>query len=72
MKISVKVKPNSKKNEVVRQEDGSLLVRVTSPPVEGKANYQLLELLAEHFKRPKRDITILKGMKGHLKIVEIL
>jgi uncharacterized protein (TIGR00251 family) len=72
VKISVKVKPKSSKNEVVLQEDGSYLVRLTSPPVEGKANYQLLELLAEHFNKPKRGITILKGMKGHLKVVEIL
>ena len=72
MRISVKVKPSSKRNEVILQEDGTYLVKVTSPPVEGKANDQLLDLLADHFDRRKRDLTILKGSKGRFKIVEIL
>lgn len=72
MRITVKVKPNSKKNEIVLQEDGTYLIRLTSSPVEGKANSQLVELLAEHFERPKRAITILKGMAGRFKIVEII
>ncbi len=72
MRISIKVKPNSRKNEVILQEDGSYLVRVTSPPVEGRANNQLLEILADHFDRPKRDVTILRGTKGRKKVIEIL
>ena len=72
MRINVRVKPGSKTKGVVLQDDGSYLVRVTSPPVEGRANYQMLEILAEHFGCPKRDISILKGTKARFKIVEIL
>lgn len=72
MRINVRVKPNSRKKEVIRQEDGSYLVCVTVPPVEGKANHQLVELLAEHFKKPKSNITILRGARGRLKTVEVL
>lgn len=72
MRISVRVKPNAKKKEVVVQEGGSFLVRLTVPPIEGRANEQLIEVLAEYFGKPKRDIEILKGLKGRLKIVEIL
>ena len=71
MRINVRVKPNSSKNEVSRQEDGSYLVKVTSPPLEGKANAQVVELLSEFFVRPKRNITILRGARGRSKIVEI-
>jgi uncharacterized protein (TIGR00251 family) len=72
MKISVRVKPRSSKIAVVVQEDGTYLVSLKAPPVEGKANDQLLEVLAEYFDRPRRDITILKGTNGRFKIVEIL
>ena len=72
MRITVRVKPNSKKNEVITQPDGTYLVSVKAPPVEGKANNLLIEILGQHFDRPKRDITILRGAAGRIKIVEIL
>ncbi len=72
MKISVRVKPNSKKDAVVAQVDGSYLVSINAPPVEGKANDRLLEVLSEHFGRPKRNITIVRGTRGRHKVVEIL
>ncbi|HEY6953122.1 MAG TPA: DUF167 domain-containing protein [Bacteroidota bacterium] len=72
MKINVRVKPNSRKAEVVLQDDGSYLVCVTVPPVEGKANKQVVELLAEHFNRPKSRISILRGANGRFKSIEVL
>ncbi|MGB2868632.1 MAG: DUF167 domain-containing protein [Bacteroidota bacterium] len=71
MKIRVKVKPNAHKNEVEKLPDGSYIVRVTSPPVEGRANEKLIEVLAEYFQRPKRAIRILVGKSGKHKIIEI-
>jgi uncharacterized protein YggU (UPF0235/DUF167 family) len=38
MKILVKVKPNSKQQTIIKDEDGSLLVKLKSPPIDGKAN----------------------------------
>jgi uncharacterized protein (TIGR00251 family) len=72
MKISIRVKPNGRKNEVRELEPGKLLVTVTAPPVEGKANEKVIELLAVHFDVPKRAITIMRGAKGKDKLVEIL
>ena len=72
MKLSIRVKPNGRKNEVRQLEPGKLLVTVTAPPVEGKANEKVIELLAEYFDVPKRAITILHGAKGKDKLVEIL
>lgn len=71
MKITVRVKPRSKATGVVLLPDGTYQVNVNAPPVEGRANEQVIEELAEHFKRPKRDISILKGVNGRLKIIEI-
>ena len=71
MKISVRVKPNSRRNEVREIAKNSFLVSVMAPPVDGKANERLIELLAEYFGKPKRAITILRGATGKIKILEI-
>ena len=70
--ITVRVKPNARKNEVKQLEENSYLVSVAAPPAEGKANAKLIEVLAEHFEKPRRCITILRGEGSRIKIVEIL
>ncbi len=72
MKINVFVKPNSKKNEVTEVGDKVIQVRVNVPPIEGKANEKVIELLSEYYGRPRRSISIISGHKGKRKIVEIL
>ncbi len=72
MKISIKVKPNARKNEVKQVDATNYIVSVTVPPVEGKANEKVIELLSEYFGKPKRCFTILRGTTGKMKIVEIL
>jgi uncharacterized protein (TIGR00251 family) len=71
MRINVHVKPNARKNEVVQLEKNQFLVRVTAPPVEGKANEKTIELLAEYFHKPKRYIAIVRGKASKDKIVEV-
>lgn len=70
-KISIRVKTNARKNEVVQLEPGRYAVSVTAPPVEGKANEKIVELLSDYFHKPKRCITILRGEHSKEKIVEI-
>jgi len=71
MKIQVRVKPNARKNEVKQLEGNSYLVSVTAPPVDGKANEKVIEVLAEYFGKPKRCVTIVRGTTSKEKIVEI-
>jgi uncharacterized protein (TIGR00251 family) len=71
MKKSVKVKPNSKQQSIIEEEDGSLTVHLKSPPVDGKANKELVELLAKKFAVPKSHITIRVGLSGRNKVVNI-
>ena len=71
MKLTIKVKPNSRKNEVKRAEDGTLTIFLTCPPIEGKANEKLIELLSDYLEKPKRCISIVAGLKSKNKIVEI-
>ncbi len=72
MKITVQVKPNSRSEGVELREDGVYLVKVAVPPIEGKANERLVEVLAKHFKKPKRAVGIVAGGRSRHKIVEIL
>lgn len=71
MKISVQVKPNSKKESVELQADGSYVVRVNAPPIEGKANDRVIELLAKFFKTAKSSIILVGGTKSKKKVFSI-
>jgi uncharacterized protein (TIGR00251 family) len=70
MKIQVKVKPNSRTEEV-SQESGSFIVKVKDPPREGKANLAVIKLLAEHFGVPRSQVRILSGFGSRNKVIEI-
>ena len=70
MKIHVKVKPNSRTEEV-SQESDSFIVKVKEPPREGKANQAVIKLLAEHFDVPQSQVRILSGFKGRNKVIEV-
>lgn len=72
MKVSIRVKANARKNEVKQIDPNRYEVRVTAPPVEGKANEKVIELLAEYFGKPKRCVTILRGETSKNKIIEII
>ena len=70
-KIFVQVQPNAKKDEIVAFEDGILKVKISTPPVKGKANKQLIEFLSKTMKIPKSDIAIEKGATSRRKKVVI-
>jgi uncharacterized protein len=71
MHKKVKVKPNSKQQKIEEQPDGSLTVHLKSPPVDGKANEELIKLLSEKFDVPKSYIRIKSGLSSRQKLVEI-
>ena len=71
MKIKVKVKPNSKTEELDREGD-SFILKVKEPAREGKANQAVIKLLAEHFSVPKNQVRILSGFKSRNKVIEVI
>ena len=71
MQKKVKVKPNSKQQKIEEQADGSLTVYLKSPPVDGKANEELIKLLADKFDLPKSHIRIKLGLSSRQKLIEI-
>jgi uncharacterized protein (TIGR00251 family) len=71
MKIQVKVKPNSKQQKIEEVDGGSLVIYLKSPPIDGKANQELIELLAKKFKVAKSQVLIKSGLSSKNKLVEI-
>ena len=72
MKINIKVIPRSSESKVVgNMFDGTLKIKLTTPPVDGEANAEMIKLLAKHFKVSKSSIEILKGKTSKNKVIEI-
>lgn len=69
--ITVKVTPRAAKSEIAGAEDEWLRARVKAPPVDGKANAALIELLADLCRVPKRDVSVIAGCAARLKRVHI-
>ena len=70
--IEVKVEPRSSKRQITGIMDGSILkVKLTAPPVDGSANEQLIELIAEVTGVKKSWIRIVRGLSSKRKLVEI-
>ncbi len=70
MKLEIKVIPNAKKNEIINR-DGKMVVKISAPAVNGKANDELVKFLSRYFKIKKSDINIIKGKKSRHKIISI-
>jgi uncharacterized protein (TIGR00251 family) len=71
VKIRVKVVPNSKTEEVVKEGD-RFLVKVKEPAKEGKANRSVIKLLAGHFGVSQRQLVISSGFRSRNKVIEVL
>jgi len=69
--IRIKVKPNSRASLLEEKEDGTWLAQIKSPPVDGKANEELIALIAKQFGCRKSDVSIKSGGSGRVKLVQI-
>jgi uncharacterized protein (TIGR00251 family) len=69
--IQIKVKPNSRASVLEQKDDGTWLAQIKSPPVDGKANEELIALVAKHFKCHKSDVSIKTGGSSRVKLIRI-
>lgn len=69
--ISVKVKPNARHSALEELEGGTWQAQLKSPPVDGKANRELVALVADYFGYPKSAVSIKSGAAGRMKLVRI-
>jgi uncharacterized protein len=69
--LRVKVRPNAGSSSLERLPDGSWVAKLKSPPVDGKANRELIALVANHFHCPKAAVRIKVGASGRVKLLEV-
>ena len=68
--VRLRIVPNAKRNEVVGPYGEAIKVKVAAPALEGKANAELLEFLAEKAGLPNRSVTLISGEKSRDKAVQ--
>jgi uncharacterized protein len=69
--LDIKVKPNARTSLLSGLPDGTWLAQLKAPPVDGKANAELIELVARHFGCRKAQVSIRAGAGGRRKLVRI-
>ncbi|KYG67103.1 hypothetical protein AZI86_08815 [Bdellovibrio bacteriovorus] len=72
VRLHLFIQPKASRNEIVGPHNGEIKIKLSAPPVDGKANEELIDFLSEIFSVPKRQITILKGETNRHKTVEIV
>jgi hypothetical protein len=70
-RIRVRLTPRSARNEIDGWRDGLLRVRVTAPPVDGKANAALERLVADALGVRKSAVSVVSGARGREKTIAI-
>ncbi|MGO9322883.1 MAG: DUF167 domain-containing protein [Solirubrobacteraceae bacterium] len=69
--ISVRLLPRARANEIVGERDGVLVVRVTAPPVDGRANEALCRLIAKRARVGVRSVSVIRGLSAREKVVRV-
>ncbi|MDD5710652.1 MAG: DUF167 domain-containing protein [Candidatus Colwellbacteria bacterium] len=71
MKIKVVVKTGAKASNVVSEANGVYAVSVKSPAKQGRANTELIKLLADYFGITRSSVSIISGLKSKHKVINI-
>ena len=69
--ITVRARPRSSVSSLEEDGSGTWTARLRSAPVDGKANAELIALVAKRFGFPKSSIEVISGSSGRLKLVKI-
>lgn len=69
--IDLRVQPRASRDEIAGPQGPRLKVRITAPPVDGKANAHLLKLLAKQFRVPRSAVRLMRGENGRDKRIAI-
>ena len=69
--LHVKVKPNARTSSLHEAVDGTWHAQLKSPPVDGRANEELIALVADHFGCRKSAVVIKAGASGRTKLVKV-
>jgi hypothetical protein len=72
VRLTIRVKASSPENRLIVEPDQTLTLRVTAPPMKGKANREIVKWFAKKLRRPSSQIRIVAGLSSNIKIIEIL
>ena len=70
-KVRVKVRLHARESSLEPQPDGSFIARLKAEPVDGKANEELIALVARHFGLARARVEIASGAAGRLKLLRL-
>jgi uncharacterized protein (TIGR00251 family) len=69
--LELHVQPGAKRSEFAGKHGERIKLRLAAPAVDNKANEALVEFLAEYYGVPRRDVTIVSGLRSRQKRVMI-
>ena len=69
--LQVKAKPNARASSLTQAADGTWFAELKAGPVDGKANRELIALVARRFRCAKAAVSIVSGASGRLKLLRI-
>jgi len=70
-RLEVRVQPRARRDEIAGERDGLLLVRVTAPPVDGRANEAVRKLLAKRLGVAPGRVAVVRGAGARNKLIEV-
>ena len=71
MKVKFHIQPGAKKNEIVGMHGDAIKVKLKAPPVDGKANEELVKFLAKELGIARSSVTIVAGATSRSKLIEL-
>lgn len=61
MKLSIRIKPNSKSTALLKDAEGNWVLKVKSPPAEGRANAEVIRVISKILKLPQSAVVLSSG-----------
>ena len=69
--LEIRLQPRGDRDQVMGERDGAVLIRISTPPVDGKANAALIAFVAKTIGVPKSAVTIIRGETSRNKVIRV-
>ena len=69
--VEIRLQPRGGRDAVVGERDGAVLIRISAPPVDGKANAALIAFVAKRLGVTKSSVTIVRGEAARNKVIRV-
>lgn len=69
--LEIRLQPRGGRDQVMGERDGAVLIRISAPPVDGKANAALIAFVAKTLRAPKSSVAIIRGETSRNKVIRV-